>query len=132
MTRMPRPFAVLALAVVGGLTVLAGCSGENPYQASRSANNGTVATSSTPPDSTVFENDFLPEENISSCVGLVERPNCGSESKGEWRMYVTFAVLMSGMGFIGWRITRSVRARDALMRQVAESTPEPVGGSARD
>lgn len=30
-------------------------------------------------------------------------------------MYLTFAVLMGGMSFIGWRITKSVRQRDAIL-----------------
>lgn len=131
MTRMPRPLAVLAIAVVGGLTVLAGCSGENPYQAAESANSVDTVTD-TGAGTAIGDNDFLPEENLSSCVGTVQRPDCGSKSKGGWRMYLTFAVLMSGMGFIGWRITRSVRARDAVMNQVDEPTPEPVAGAPRD
>ncbi|MDP2289639.1 MAG: hypothetical protein Q8M22_00525 [Actinomycetota bacterium] len=134
MTRMPRPFAVLAIAVVGGLTVLAGCSGDNPYQAAESANSPATGQSATV-DTTgtgIGDNEFLPDENLSSCVGTVQRPDCGSKSKGGWRMYLTFAVLMSGMGFIGWRITRSVRARDAVMNQVDEPAPEPVAGSPRD
>lgn len=134
MTRMPRPFAVLAIAVVGGLTVLAGCSGENPYQAAESANSVDAGTDTAGGDggTAIGDNEFLPEENLSSCVGTVQRPDCGSKSKGGWRMYLTFAVLMSGMGFIGWRITRSVRARDAVMNPVDDPAPEPVAGSTRD
>lgn len=34
-------------------------------------------------------------------------------------MYLTFAVLMAGMGFIGWRIARGIRARDAVVNKVS-------------
>ena len=65
-------------------------------------------------------NVYVPEdENVSSCVGTLERPDCGSKSKGGWRMYLTFAVLMAGMGFIGWRIARGIRARDAVVNKVS-------------
>lgn len=116
MTRLPRPFAVLAFALFGGVAVLtAGCSGQNPYQASESANSVSVESGGAPaagPEGNVF----TPEDaNVSSCVGTMERPDCGSKSKGGWRMYLTFAVLMSGMGFIGWRIARSIKARDAII-----------------
>ncbi len=67
-------------------------------------------------------NVYVPEdENVSSCVGTLERPDCGSKSKGGWRMYLTFAVLMAGMGFIGWRIARGIRARDAVVNKVTEA-----------
>ncbi len=72
-------------------------------------------------------NVFLPEDaNVSSCVGTLERADCGSKSKGGWRMYLTFAVLLSGMGFIGVRIARSIRARDAVVNAGTEDgAPRP-------
>ena len=124
MTRLPRPFAVLAFALLGGgAALIAGCSGQNPYQASDSANSVSVAAGDAPAP-TAEINVFTPEDaNVSSCVGTMERPDCGSKSKGGWRMYVTFAVLMSGMGFIGWRIARSVRARDAVVNAPKADDP---------
>ena len=120
MTRLPRPFAVLAIALIGGAALTAGCSGENPYQASESANSVSV-TAGEAPAPAAENNVFTPEEaNVSSCVGTMERPDCGSKSKGGWRMYLTFAVLMSGMGFIGWRIARSIRQRDAVVNAGTE------------
>lgn len=116
MTWLPRPFAVLAFALLGGgAALIAGCSGQNPYQASESANSVSLEAGDAPAPATEI-NVFTPENaNVSSCVGTMERPDCGSKSKGGWRMYLTFAVLMSGMGFIGWRIARSIRQRDAVM-----------------
>lgn len=124
MNRFSVSFAPLALVcALGTGAVLAGCGGENPYQASESANTAVVDTSGRTDgggDTGIAANDFIPAENIGSCVGTVERPNCGSKSKGGWRMYLTFAVLVSGMAFIGWRIARSVRARDAVVNRVDE------------
>lgn len=119
MTRLPRPFAVLAIALFGGLAAV-GCSGQNPYQASESANSVSLEADEAPASGSE-NNVFTPEDaNVSSCVGTLERADCGSKSKGGWRMYLTFAVLMSGMGFIGWRIARSIRARDAVMNAGTE------------
>ena len=62
------------------------------------------------------DNQYLPvRENVSDCIGTVERPNCGSETKGGWQQALTFGVLIAGMSFIGWRVVRSVRARDAVI-----------------
>lgn len=123
MTRLPRPFAVLAFVLMASAALLAGCSGENPYQASESANSVSLEAGEAPAPATEI-NVFTPEDaNVSSCVGTMERPDCGSKSKGGWRMYLTFAVLMSGMGFIGWRIARSIRQRDAVMNTPKADDP---------
>ena len=124
MTRLSRPFAVLAFVLLGGVAaVVAGCSGQNPYQASESANSVSLDSGSAPAVGSEG-NVFTPEDaNVSSCVGTMERPDCGSKSKGGWRMYLTFAVLMSGMGFIGWRIARSIRQRDAVMNAPKADDP---------
>jgi len=124
----------LAFALFGGVAALTSCSGQNPYQASESANSVSIESGDAPAVGSEG-NVFTPEDaNISSCVGTLERPDCGSKSKGGWRMYLTFAFLMSGMGFIGWRIARSIKARDAVVNAGTEdnaprqSTPDaPVG-----
>jgi len=95
--------AVLVLAFLGA------CSGENPYQSTATAETSPALTG---------DNQFLPvRENASDCIGLVERPDCGSESKGGWRLNLTFGVLLAGMSFIGWRVVRGVRARDAVVNR---------------
>jgi hypothetical protein len=127
MPRLARPFAVLTVSFVVGIgSLLAGCSGQNPYQAAESANSAaTTLPAAIAPDGTsnIGSNDFLPDANASSCIGAVERPDCGSKSKGGWRMYLTFAVLIGGMSFVGWRVVRSVRARDAVVNDIDEGTP---------
>jgi hypothetical protein len=63
----------------------------------------------------VGDNQFLPDRDIGDCVGTLERPNCGSAEKGTMGTYLTFAVLIAGLGFIFWRISVSVRRRDAVV-----------------
>jgi hypothetical protein len=59
-------------------------------------------------------NDLLPENNnVDDCVGTVERANCGSRTRADGHTYLVFLALALGLGFIGWRIARGVRARDA-------------------
>ncbi len=61
-----------------------------------------------PPPITV--SDFYPEDsNLSDCVGLVERPGCGSEERGGWRQAAVFVVLAAGLALIIWRISVGVR-----------------------
>ena len=95
MTPIPRPF--VSLALFGGLAMLtAGCGGQNPYQAAESANSVDAGTGTNPGGTEGEVNVFTPDaQNVTSCVGTLERPDCGSKSKGGWRMYLTFAVLMS-------------------------------------
>ena len=69
MTRMVCSAAI-------ALVVLAGCSGDNVFdEAKNEVPASTVAGSDTEGSG---ENVFLPEGNLSDCVGTVERPNCGS------------------------------------------------------
>jgi hypothetical protein len=105
---------VLTLAVAVGATA---CSGQNPYQAAASA---TTTVPATTPSSGLADNPYLPNRNVSDCVGTLERPDCGSSKKGGTGMYLTFAALILGLGFVMWRISIGVRARDAVVN--AEDT----------
>jgi hypothetical protein len=107
---MRRSIAALALAVA---LVGSGCSGPNPFQASAQATTTTV-DASTP----LAANDLLPDNNnLTNCVGTVERANCGSKARADGHTYLVFLALALGMGFIGWRITRGIRARDRSLQQ---------------
>ncbi len=102
---------LVAVLVMFAPTGAAGASATRPADAAR-----TAAVSAPPPNTNVptpTDNPFIPtKQNLSDCVGTMELPNCGSPKKGDSRTYLTFAVLMLGMGFIGWRIVVSVRRRD--------------------
>lgn len=130
MSRQPRPVTTLALILFAGVATLSACSGQNPYEAAASSNTAVTVAAD---DGGVVDNDFLPEDqNIGTCIGAVDRPDCGSKSKGGWRMYLTFAVLILGMGFIGWRIARSIKARDAVVNAGTEdgAPRQPVSATA--
>jgi hypothetical protein len=57
----------------------------------------------------VTDNDFVPDRDLSECVSAVPQPDCGSEAKGGWRQALVFGVVVVGLAFLGWRITRTVR-----------------------
>ena len=69
--------------------------------------------------------DFYPEDsNLSDCVGLVERPGCGSEERGGWRQAAVFVVLAAGMALIFWRISVGIR-RNRSDQPGNDRTPDP-------
>jgi len=109
MVRLPRLLVPVAVALT-----LAGCSsGPNPYQSAQQS--ATTVPSTATVGSVVGDNPFLPDKNLSDCVGTNERPNCGSPEKGTKGTYLTFAVLIAGLAFIFWRVAKGVRARDAVV-----------------
>ncbi|NKB41867.1 MAG: hypothetical protein GKR86_12675 [Ilumatobacter sp.] len=60
----------------------------------------------TPP---VTVSDFYPEDsNLSDCVGLVERPGCGSESRGGWRQTLILLAIFGGLTVVFGNIARGV------------------------
>ena len=126
---MVRAWSSVAFTLLLGAPVLAACSdGPNPFQAAAQSTTTTVAagsdgnTSGTATDG-VGDNVFLPEGNLSDCVGALERPNCGSAAKGTKGTYMVFAVLILGLAFIFWRIAKGVKARDAAVNGPKPTTP---------
>jgi hypothetical protein len=125
MVRLSRLLVPVAFA----LAVLTSCGGENPYDA---ATNAPQASTVEGDASQVGDNAFVPERNLGDCVGTLERPDCGSAEKGTMGTYLTFAVLIAGLGFIFWRISIGVRGRDAVVNAPENlpdsdpaSTPKP-------
>ncbi len=87
----------------------------------------SVQTVATAPPSTaqpttsepVVTNDLIPaNNNVTDCIGTVERPNCGSKARADGHTYLVFLALAAGLAFIGWRIARGVKARDAANQLV--------------
>ena len=83
------------------------------------------AVATTPPSAPPVTNDLLPENNdVTNCVGTVEQANCGSKARADGHTYLVFLALAAGLTFIGWRIARGVKARDA----VTSGGPAPRDG----
>lgn len=120
----------MAAALMGALA-LSGCSdGPNPFQAAEQSATTVVDGSST---DGLGDNNFIPDRDLSDCVGALERPNCGSAEKGTLGTYLVFLALILGVGFIMWRIARGVKARDAVVNAVpqgalpADGDPKSAG-----
>ena len=67
-------------------------------------------------------NPFLPENrNLSDCVGMLQRPGCGSESRGGWHQNIVAIVMVSGLllvfGRVAWAVRRS-------QKNAAASSPD--------
>jgi hypothetical protein len=88
-----------------------------------------AAQSDDPPPPPVSINDFIPEDrDLSDCISALPRPGCGSEARSGWRQGLVFAVVVAGLGVIGWRIVAGIRQRDRVMNAPAtgEAHDEPV------
>jgi hypothetical protein len=98
---------VLALVLVLPATVQATVPATVPPASDEE--NGPVTTA----------NPFFPDEqNLTDCVGLVERPGCGSESRGGLHQNLVAIIMVAGLlvvfGRVAWVIRRShQRAADA-------------------
>lgn len=60
-------------------------------------------------------NEFFPESNnVTDCIGALERPGCGNENRGGWRQSLLFFVMVGGLavvfGRIAYSVTRNRRA----------------------
>jgi hypothetical protein len=95
---MRRAFAGVWIAVVLSAAFLA-CP---------SSGYATTANPTEPPPPTLAGG-----RSLSECISSAPRPGCVTRTDSDSHQVITFAILMLGMAFIGWRIARSVRRRDA-------------------
>ncbi len=69
----------------------------------------------TTPDITrppISANDFIPEDrDLTSCIGVLERPGCGSEGRGGWRQTLVFGAMFLGLALVFGNVVRGVRKR---------------------
>jgi hypothetical protein len=59
-------------------------------------------------------NPFLPDErDVTDCIGMLQRPGCGSESRGGWHQNAVAIVMVTGLvivfGRVAWGVYRSQR-----------------------
>ena len=74
----------------------------------------TAPPTTVPADDIVIDeaNPFLPENrNLTECIGMLQRPGCGSEARGGWHQNAVAIVMVAGLllvfGRIGWGLRRS-------------------------
>lgn len=71
--------------------------------------------------STVTYNDFIPEErDLSDCISAIPKPGCGSSAKGGWRQMLVLGLVVTGLGFIGWRVVAGARKNLSTQSSQAE------------
>lgn len=59
---------------------------------------------------TTIPNDFYPAEaELSDCLSALPPPGCGSEAKGGWPQFAAMAFIVVGIGAIATRVLWSVR-----------------------
>ncbi len=72
------------------------------------------------PAAPIEVNEFIPDdENLSDCLGLLERPGCGSAERGGWRQTTVFVVMIAGLTAVFGRIAYGVH------RNRERPPPEP-------
>jgi len=108
--------ALVATAVLLGPVPVTAAAGAAP-----STDDVSATTTLPPPDveqdrPVPTVSDFYPEDaNLSDCLGLVQRPGCGSEARGGWRQTAVFGAILLGMGLIAWRISVGIRRNRATI-----------------
>jgi hypothetical protein len=111
-----------AVVVVLFLTVIAGVSSGERRSAAEPASSKASAASPT-----TVVNPFIPEDqNLSDCVSALPRPGCGSKAQGGWRQTLVFGVVLAGLAFIGWRLVRNLRRREATAGRASASHTKPA------
>ncbi len=110
-------FLWLKLVVVTSIAALTLIS---PSATAVAAEEGDTDTAETP---SVTYNDFIPEErDLSDCISAIPKPGCGSDAKGGWRQMLVLGLVMTGLGFIGWRVVAG--ARKNLATSASQSADE--------
>jgi hypothetical protein len=110
--------ATAAVAIVAISTIAA------PIHA-RDHRAQAASIAAAPPDTSpppVTANEFFPEQrDVTDCIGVLERPGCGSESRGGWRQLLVFGVIAVGLVVVFGKITIEVRRRGRA--QAEQHTP---------
>lgn len=113
-----RNVSVLRCMVLAVVILLAGTGVQGPVAGlplSPEPPDTVPASQGSSDDATRATNDFFPEErNVTDCVGALERPGCGSSSRGGWRQGAILGVLVVAIGFIGWRVSKAVRRKGTI------------------
>jgi hypothetical protein len=110
--------AITAAALITAPTVASATTAPSPAPPLAAV---VSAPPGTDPDPQIGDNEFLPEgQDLSNCVGLLQRPGCGSEARGGWRQMVVFGLVVAGLAVVFGRIAVATRARSAAEARAAE------------
>jgi len=67
-------------------------------------------TTEVPSEPPITANDFLPENrDVTDCIGVLERPGCGSQRRGGWRQSLILVAVFVGLAVIFGNVIRGVR-----------------------
>lgn len=122
---LPPPLRQLLRSAVAVAAVTLAC-GTAPAFATPGAGGDTASDST---ETSIYTYN-LPG-NVSDCVGLYPKPNCGTEpllsgDRGGVMQYATFGVIIAGLGVIMTVIARNVVRTDrAKARQAEPDLPKP-------
>ena len=106
-----RRIAAVAVGIIASVTLLS--VGSAVIAAADDLDNSDT--------STVTYNDFIPEErDLSDCISAIPKPGCGSSAKGGWRQMLVLGLVVTGLGFIGWRVVAGARKNLATQSTQAE------------
>jgi hypothetical protein len=103
--------------ILVALTLLGGLLSAQPALATTPPVEPTVPATTMPAapdpaDEIVIDeaNPFLPENrDLTECIGMLQRPGCGSEARGGWHQNAVAIVMVSGLLIVFGRIAWSVR-----------------------
>ncbi len=71
-----------------------------------------ASSDSQPPPTT--DNVFIPNDrDLGECITAVPKPGCGSDARSDWHQGLVLGLMVAGLVFVGWRIVRGVRRREA-------------------
>ncbi len=106
-----RRIATVAVGIIASVTLLS--VGSAVIAAEDDLDNSDT--------STVTYNDFIPEErDLSDCISAIPKPGCGSSAKGGWRQMLVLGLVVTGLGFIGWRVVAGARKNLATQSSHAD------------
>lgn len=55
-------------------------------------------------------NPFLPEDrDLTECIGMLQRPGCGSEARGGWHQNAVAIAMIGGLVIVFGRVAYGVR-----------------------
>lgn len=108
------------LRILLALTILLGAFALAPVPATASSGDEPEPVTTEVP--VVTANPFLPEEaDLTSCIGMLQRPGCGSEERGGWHQYLVAIAMVGGLLIVFGRVAWGIRRGQ---RRAAAHTPD--------